>query len=88
MDNNERLVKLEVQVQNLENDVSNIKDLTSAVKENVLETKHMREDINKMDNRVKSIEEKPGKRFDNIIGQVISIIVAGVVGFFLAKFGI
>ena len=34
------------------------------------------------------LEEKPAKRWDNLVGQIITLIVAGVVGFFLARIGI
>lgn len=92
---NERLVRVEEstkqahkRLDNLEHKVENIYDLTTSVKEIATEMKAMREDMNKIDNRVQAIEEKPVKRYDALVSQVISIIIAGVVGFFLAKFGL
>ena len=92
---NERLARVEEsakqahkRMDTLENKVENIYELTTSVKELAIETKAMRQDFNKMDERVKLIEEKPTKRYDNIINQIISIVVAGVVGFFIAKLGI
>lgn len=83
-----RIDTLEHNLENTENKIENIYELTISVKEIATEMKAMREDMAKIDDRVKSIEDKPAKRYDAIVGQVISIIVAGVVGFFLAKFGI
>lgn len=83
-----RLDTFEHKIETTENKMDNIYDLTVSVKEIATEMKNMREDMMKIDDRVKSIEEKPTKRYDAIVGQVISIIVAGVVGFFLAKLGI
>ncbi len=37
--------------------------------------------------KVASIEAKPAKRWEKVTGQVISVLVAAVLGFFLAKFG-
>lgn len=92
---NERLVRVEEstkqahkRLDNLEHKVENIYELTTSVKEIATEVKAMREDMNKIDNRVQAIEEKPVKRYDSLVSQVISIIIAGVVGFFLAKFGL
>lgn len=83
-----RIDTLEHNLENTDNKIENIYELTISVKEIATEMKAMREDMAKIDDRVKSIEDKPAKRYDAIVGQVISIIVAGVVGFFLAKFGI
>lgn len=38
--------------------------------------------------KVAAIEAKPAKRWEKVTGQVISVLVAAVLGFFLAKFGI
>ena len=82
-----RIDTLEHNLENTDNKIENIYELTISVKEIATEMKAMREDMAKIDDRVKSIEEKPAKRYDAIVGQVISIIVSGIVGFFLAKFG-
>lgn len=92
---NEKLVRLEEdckhlseKVKNVEKKVENIYELTMSVKEIANEVKAMREDMNKIDGRVKVIEEKPTKRVESIISQIIQLVIAGIVGFILAKFGI
>lgn len=83
-----RIDTLEHKQEATDNKIENIYELTISVKEIATEMKAMREDMAKIDNRVHAIEEKPAKRYDAVVGQIISIIVAGVVGFFLAKFGL
>lgn len=92
---NERLVRVEEsskqahkRIDNLEKKIDNITDLTISVKEIASETKAMREDLNKMDDRVKYMEEKPAKNWDKAVGIVITGIVTAVLGYFLGKFGL
>lgn len=47
------------------------------------EMKAMREDVNKIDDRVNIIEEKPVKRYDSIIGTIITRNCNGSSGFFI-----
>ncbi len=37
---------------------------------------------------VKSLKAKPAKRWDNLVNQIISIIVAAIIGFALAQIGL
>lgn len=38
--------------------------------------------------QVESIKAKPAKRWENLIGQVITLIAAAVIGFILARIGL
>lgn len=96
MDNNylEKLVETEQRsksntkrIDNLEEKVDDIHELTISVKELALETKAMREDINKIDNRVLAIEAKPAKKWDMVWGYIVSAIIGGIVGYFFVKLG-
>lgn len=91
----EKVILIEAEQRHLTEEISDIKkkveniyELTMSVKEIATEMKAMREDMNKIDNRVKVIEEKPAKRYDSIITQLISIIVSAIAGFFIAKIGL
>lgn len=44
--------------------------------------------INKLTSDVETLKAEPGKRWKFVIEKTIYIIVAAVVGFFLAKFGL
>ena len=67
-------------IDKLEEEVSEIKDLTIAVKEIATETKHMREEQNNMSKRLSTIEEKPAKNWDKIITTTVGTIVGALVG--------
>jgi hypothetical protein len=45
-------------------------------------------DVKEIKTDVKAIADKPAKRWESLIGQIISIVVAAVVGFLLAKIGL
>jgi tetrahydromethanopterin S-methyltransferase subunit G len=71
----------------LETDIGEIKELTIAVKEIAMETKANREDVNKMNERLENIEQKPAKNWDKvittIIGTVVGAIAGGIIGLIL-----
>lgn len=48
------------------------------------EMKFMREEQNKLDSRVKNIEEKPVKRYDSVVTNIINLIVGAIVGAIIA----
>lgn len=51
---------------NLDLKIENMYQLTMSVKEIALELKAMREDMNKIDDRVLAIETKPAKRWESV----------------------
>ena len=65
----------------------NLDDLVSTVKVLAVREENVENDVKELKSDVKSLTGKPAKRWDNLVNQVISILVAGVVGFILAKFG-
>ena len=65
----------------------NLDDLVSTVKVLAVREENVENNVKEIKSDVKSLTCKPAKRWDNLVNQVISILVAGVVGFILAKFG-
>lgn len=45
-------------------------------------------DVKEIKTDVKSLTSKPAKKWDNLINQIITIVVAAVAGFILAKIGL
>lgn len=45
------------------------------------ETKALREDYEKADKRIESLESKPIKRWDTIVTAIITAVVGGVIGY-------
>lgn len=68
----------------LENGIGEIKELTIAVKEIAMETKANREDVNKMNERLESIEQKPQKKWESVVDTIIKTIVGAIVGAIIA----
>lgn len=65
----------------------NLDDLVSTVKVLAVREENVENNVKEIKSDVKSLTDKPAKKWDNLVNQVISILVAGVVGFILAKFG-
>lgn len=83
----ERLVKVEQsdksahhRIDKIETEVSEIKELTIAVKEIAMETKEMRKDLNNVDIRLKTVEDKPAKNYDAIKMCIITSIISLIIG--------
>lgn len=79
--NTKRLDEVEKRQDNLDELVGTVKEL--AVREGTVES-----DVKEIKADVKELTSKPAKQWDKVVSQIISIIVAAVVGFFLAKFGL
>lgn len=52
------------------------------------EQKTIKNDVNEIKSDVKSLASKPAKRWDSLINQIITIIVAAIAGFVLAQIGL
>ena len=72
-------------IDKIESDIGEIKELTIAVKEIAMETKATREDVNDMNSRLKQVEEKPGKNWDNLIKTIITRNSNSYFGLFFSK---
>lgn len=72
-------------IDNLENKVEDIHELASSVKLMASEMKAMREDVNSMDNRLKVVEEKPAKNWNNLIKTIVTRNSNRYSGFFVGK---
>ena len=79
--NTHRLDELEKRQDDLDELVGTVKVL--AVREENVEN-----DVKEIKNDVKTLTSKPGQRWESLITQLITIIIAAVAGFILAKFGL
>lgn len=53
-----------------------------------LEIKYLREDQKDANARIKALEERPNKRYDNVVTQIISNIIALIIGAIAAIIGL
>ena len=86
----ERLVETEQRsksnsrrIDEIEAEVKENRELTVAVKEIATEMKHMREEQNKMNERLKIIEEKPVKEYEETKSQVKKQVISFFIGIIL-----
>ena len=87
-----RLTSLESGVQYLAQQVDNIKEMQTEIRDLALSVnslagsvKRLCEDASDTSCRIKLLEDKPGKRLEMIIAALIGLIVSGVGGFILGK---
>lgn len=72
-------------IDNLENTVQAIQNLAISVKEIAMETKANREDVNKINQRLETIEQKPAKNWENLIKTIITRNCNSSSGLFFSK---
>ena len=71
---------LKEKVKGLEKVFEKISDIALSTEKLAIEVKYMREEQNKQDKRITAIEEKPVKRYDNIVTYIITTVVGAVIG--------
>lgn len=79
--NTHRLDEMEKRQDNLDELVGTVKVL--AVREEVVE-----DTVKKIDSKVERLTSKSGQRWENLVSQIITIVVAAIAGFILAKIGL
>ncbi len=72
-------------IDNLEEKIENIHELASSVKLMASEMKAMREDVSDMNNRLKMVEEKPVKSWENLIKTIVTRNCYSSSGIFTSK---
>jgi hypothetical protein len=71
----------------LERRQDNLDDLVSTVKVLAVREEAVENDVKEMKSDVKSLINKSGKKWDNMVDRVVWAIVAAVLGFVLAHLG-
>lgn len=79
--NTHRITKLEERQDNLDKLVGAFEALSAREQRVEADVKEIKKDV-------KSLNEKPGRRWDALVGQGISIVFAAIVGFLLARLGL
>lgn len=79
-----RLDNLEKKVNELEKVYEAINKLTTNLEKVIIELKYLREDHNRLTDRVTNLESKAGKKWDTAITTVITTVVGAVVGAIMA----
>ena len=75
-------------IEELERRVGKLEEQNTTVAVLEVRMKAIEVKLEELCNDVKSIKAKPAKRWETIITQIISIIVAAVIGFMMAQIGL
>lgn len=75
-------------IDSVEKRQDNLDELVSTVKVLAVQEKKLETDVKEIKSDVKSLTSKPAKRWDNMINQIITFLVAAIAGFILAKIGL
>lgn len=83
----ERLTVVEQSTKSAHHRLDSIEKLTESVHVIATETKAMREDVNDITSRVDEIEKRPTKRYETVIGAIITVLVGAVIGYVVKMLG-
>lgn len=79
--NTHRLDEMEKRQDNLDALVGTVKVLADR-------EERVEEDVKEIKSDVKSLTGKPGQRWESLVNQIVTIVVAAIAGFILAKIGL
>jgi predicted nucleic acid-binding Zn-ribbon protein len=71
-------------IDSLEKLAESVNNLAFSTSQIATETKALREDYEKADERIESLEEKPIKRYETVITAILTALCGGVIGYLLA----
>lgn len=77
-----------LRLDDIEKRQNNLDELVGTVKVLAVREENVENDVKEIKSDVKSLTSKPGKRWDSLINQIITIIVAAIAGFVLAQIGL
>lgn len=72
----------------LEKRQNDLDELVGTVKVLAVREENVENNVKEIKADVKSLTGKPGRRWENLVTQIITILVAAVAGFVLAKIGL
>ena len=81
----ERITAVESSYKSLHKRVDKQEAIIDNIRDMVTEMKSMREDLNKMSEKVETLEEKPTKRWEALVGALIGAFAGGIGTFIVTK---
>lgn len=87
-DNEQRCKSNTHRIDKLEEQQKQLSDLVSAVAVLAERQNQIGDDVNSIKRELKTIAEKPVKRWDGIVDKIISTIIAAIMGYALARIGL
>lgn len=94
LEHERRLIEVETRskantrrIEDIEKRQDNIEKLATSVETLALRESNVENDVKEIKADVKNLTGKPAQRWENLISQIITLVVAAIVGFILAKIG-
>ena len=84
----DRSIRNEGRIKKLEGENAALHQLATSVAVMAEQMKSMSASVSTLTNDVEELKEKPGKRWEDIVGKVIWAVLAAMVAFLLAKIGL
>ena len=75
-------------IDELEKRQDNLDELVGSVKVLAVREEQVEKDVKEIKTDVKNLSSKPGKRWDNLVNQVVSILIGAVLGLLLTRIGL
>ena len=75
-------------IDELEKRQDNLDELIGTVKVLAVREERVENDVKEIKSDVKSLTGKSGKLFDSLVEKILWLIIAAIIGFFLAKVGL
>ena len=86
--NTRRIEKLELSTEALEKLATSVELLVAEQRHQTEAMLDIKSDVAKLDQKVETLEKKPGKKWDGMIEKIIMTVVGAVVGYLTVKFGL
>lgn len=83
-----RLTQVETRVETLEDRQDNLDKLVSTVSALAVREERMENDVKEIKADVKTLTEKPGKRYDGLVDKAVWAVLAAVIAFMLGRIGL
>ena len=75
-------------IEDIEKRQDNLDELVGVVKVLAVREENVEVNVKEIKTDVKALNEKSGKKWDNLMDKIILTVAAALVGFFLSKFGL
>ena len=87
-DNEQRSKSNQHRIEQLEERQENLDKLVSSVAVIAEKQNRMEADVGDIKRDIKTLAEKPAKRWDGVVDKIISAIIAAIMGYALARIGL
>ena len=86
--NTRRIDKLEQQTEAIQSLATSVEVMVKEQGHQTEAIKRIEQNVEKLDNKVDILEQKPAKRWEGVVEKIIMLLVGAVIAFLLSKIGL